>query len=406
MRILKVFFDQYPWDIRVEKVCRALLDAGHDIHLVCRNRGSSARQETATAGLRISRVPSGPVNGWVLRIMGFPVWFSPVWARALRRMLANDRPDAVLVRDLPLAPLAVDASHRAGVPCVLDMAEDYPAMLAAYRPWQSPLRRAMNLAVRNVTVARALERRVLSGCDVVLVVAEEQRSRLLAMGVDPARVVLVGNTPERECVMTWRRTSRPVGGAANGVADILYVGEVHEYRGLDTAILAMPQVTRRWQEARLVIVGTGEGTRRLSRLANRIGMRSHVRFQGWVDHARIGSVIGAAEVCLVPHRSSAHTATTLPNKLFDYLGLGRPIVTSDVAPIRRIIEQWDCGLVFHAGDAHDLARALLRLRDPAERARLGARAALAAEHYLWDDDRQRLLDAFALLSSVRRRRES
>jgi len=402
MRILKVFSDHYPWDVRVEKICRALLEAGHEVHLLCRNRRESIPGEGQVPGLRITRVPMGRLGRRVRGPVGTPVWFSPIWVAALRRLLAVDRPELVLVRDLPLAPLAMRLAHAAGVPCVFDMAEDYPAMFAAYRPWQGPLRRATNLLVRNVTVARALERRAVAESDLLLVVSEEQRRRLTGMGVDPGRILLVGNTPEREQVMAWRRSSRPVGSPASGAPAILYVGEVHEYRGLDTAIMAMRQVRRVWPEARLVIVGAGEGLARLTKLAQRLGLGQEVCFRGWVHHGLIGKMIGAAELCLLPHRNGPHTATTLPNKLFDYLGLGRPVVASDVPPIRRIIERWGCGVVFRAGDPTELASALLRLRDPAQRVRLGRQAALAAEHYWWQDDRQRLLEAVELLSSASR----
>ena len=38
-RVLYLWNADYPWDVRVEKICRAMTDAGHDVHIVARNRG-------------------------------------------------------------------------------------------------------------------------------------------------------------------------------------------------------------------------------------------------------------------------------------------------------------------------------------------------------------------------------
>ena len=45
LRVLKVADGEYPWDVRVEKVSRALTEMGHDVHMVARNRDRRALRE-------------------------------------------------------------------------------------------------------------------------------------------------------------------------------------------------------------------------------------------------------------------------------------------------------------------------------------------------------------------------
>ena len=46
LKIVYLWDADYPWDVRTQKVCSALSDAGHEVHIVARNRAwSPARQQ-------------------------------------------------------------------------------------------------------------------------------------------------------------------------------------------------------------------------------------------------------------------------------------------------------------------------------------------------------------------------
>ena len=44
LRIVMVWDGDYPWDVRVEKVCTTLIASGHEVHLVCRNSAGTPRR--------------------------------------------------------------------------------------------------------------------------------------------------------------------------------------------------------------------------------------------------------------------------------------------------------------------------------------------------------------------------
>jgi glycosyltransferase involved in cell wall biosynthesis len=86
--------------------------------------------------------------------------------------------------------------------------------------------------------------------------------------------------------------------------------------------------------------------------------------------------------------------TTIPNKLFDYMSYGLPVITSDAEPAARIVREECSGVVFRSGDAEDFARAVRALVDPAERMRLGLNGRSAVEErYNWSVDEARLFAA-------------
>jgi glycosyltransferase involved in cell wall biosynthesis len=95
----------------------------------------------------------------------------------------------------------------------------------------------------------------------------------------------------------------------------------------------------------------------------------------------------------MPHQKCESWDTTIPNKLFDYMAAGLPVVSSNADPCERILAQTGAGVVFRSNDADDLAAALSRMFDPTTRASLGAAGQRAIrEQYNWERDASTFLD--------------
>jgi len=91
---------------------------------------------------------------------------------------------------------------------------------------------------------------------------------------------------------------------------------------------------------------------------------------------RLRARIVEGDVCLGVFGTSGKAARVLPNKVYDALAAGRPLITEDSPAARELLTDGRDALLVPAGDGPALAAALRRLRDYDERARLGA-AALA-----------------------------
>lgn len=96
-------------------------------------------------------------------------------------------------------------------------------------------------------------------------------------------------------------------------------------------------------------------------------------WERWVPYEDLGAEVGAAAVCLGVFGTSEKAARVVPNKVWQAMAAGRPVVTADTPGIREVLEDGVSALLVPAGDAPALAAALLRLgADPELRARLGA----------------------------------
>lgn len=387
MKICKVRDGEYPWDVRVEKICDSLVRAGHEVHLVCRNRRGDPIREIRD-GISIHRLPAyrGPWGG----PLSFPVFCNPVWLAAITRVVKEQRCDVVLVRDLPLALAGIVVGRLTGCPVVIDLAENYPAMLKDF--WPINRRRPFNWIVRNPWMAAWVERATIRLADHVVVVVQEAADRLRGLGVENRRLSVVMNTPLARRVLADATAVNAE--AANPCFDILYLGFLDHARGIEIAIRAMPAILARIANARLVIIGTGDAEGDLRRLAREMGVDDRVCFTGWVSYDLAHEWIAACSVGIVPHDVTESWMTTIPNKLFDYMASAKPVLVSEAQPVRRIVTSEACGLVFRNRDVGDFAVQVGRLADSNVRRLLGTRGRQAVlKQYNWGVDGQVLVQA-------------
>ena len=116
----------------------------------------------------------------------------------------------------------------------------------------------------------------------------------------------------------------------------LYVGSFAVYQGIDLMFDAMPSVTARCPQARFLIVGgtPEEIDGRRAWLADR-GIEARVTFLGRIPPDRLPDYLAAADLLLSPRISGINT----PLKLLDYLKVSRPIVATDNAANRQLLDE-------------------------------------------------------------------
>ena len=126
---------------------------------------------------------------------------------------------------------------------------------------------------------------------------------------------------------------------------------------------------------RFELIGDGQLASWLADEVARRGLDT-VKLTGALPIWRLRARVIAADVCLGVFGTSGKAARVVPNKVYDALAAGRPLVTEDSPAARELLTDGHDALLVPAGDGAALAGALRRLGDRDERARLGA-AALA-----------------------------
>ena len=155
---------------------------------------------------------------------------------------------------------------------------------------------------------------------------------------------------------------------------------------------AIPLIVREIPDFLFVVVGDGKTRPQLAGRAAEKHVQDHVIWVGWVDHDRIFDYIRSCDVGIIPHFVTPHVDTTIPNKLFDYMGCAVPVIASDSRPMKRVLEQECAGITFRSGDAEDLAQAILQVRNSTVDYGRNGMAAVR-DKYNWFHDEKSLLHA-------------
>ena len=246
----------------------------------------------------------------------------------------------------------------------------------------------------------ALERRHLQDASLVVVVSTVLKEQLVEDGIGADRILVNPNGVDVDRLarvrehgpQEWRRRlSRP---EAPTVGFIGTFGLWHGVRLLPAIIAA---VAARREDVRWIVIGDGTLLDEVQQEIGRLGLADRVELPGVVPHERAVELLAACDVCVSPHvpNSDGSRFFGSPTKLFEYMGLGRAIVASDLEQIGEVIEHERTGLLCPPGDPDAAAEAVQRLLgDPELRLRLGE-AALedARTRYSWDAHTRRILDA-------------
>lgn len=402
LRVVYLWDADYPWDVRAEKICATLTSAGHDVHIVARNRARRPLVERLPEGT-VHRMRPWPWAGQRLDVaLGFPAFFNPRWVGLLGRTMRAVRPDVLVARDLPLAPTALYVAGRHRVPVVLDMAENYPAMMQMV--FDAGRHALTDHLVRNPRAVAAVERYALARVDRVLVVIEEMAERLRGMGVPADRIHLVSNTPPAKRAEGRGDARRD----RHGPLELVYLGLLEVPRGVMDVVEATAILRDSGVKVHTTIMGSGRDREMFVGRAAALGLGSDcVNFLGYVPNERAREIVAEAEVGLLPHHANEMWNTTVPNKLFDYMAAGLSVVSSDAVPAARIVHDTGCGVVYRSADAGQLADAVRQLTDTALRRACAERGRCAVRRtYNWERETRVLTRAVEVAGTVRRGTEA
>lgn len=170
---------------------------------------------------------------------------------------------------------------------------------------------------------------------------------------------------------------------------ILYLGSLHRWKGVPTAIEAMIYL----ENAVLNIVGgEPEQIQQLQQIAQQIGVCDRVNFLGFIQPRLRFQVIADNDICLLPlTKTSIGSRYTSPLKLFEYMAMGKPVVISDFPSIRDVVDENAVSFA-DSENAASFAQQIRLLRANPEKvkAQISYAKMLVTERFNWDQ-RARLI---------------
>jgi glycosyltransferase involved in cell wall biosynthesis len=361
------------FDVRIfQKQARSLAEAGYEVTLVA-----------------IADFDERVVDG--VRVLGLPQARSP-WLRPLNwwRILSiarRQRADLYHFHDPDLLFVGGLLRLLTRKPVIYDVHENYPQDIQTKEWIPAALRRPFS------ALFRFFEDNAARWMDAVVVVNEHLAERFRGK----SQVATVFNysrlepSPANQGAgeQTPRRTT----------PYFVYAGRISDDRGLHECVQALGSLEEHDVELRCAgrIGHVAEDSFR--ELLE--GRRSHSRFKylGLLPYEAIPPLLQDAVAGLLCFRPTPNNVLGTPNKLFEYMSAGIPVIASDFPFIRQVVSEADCGLLVRPEDVEEIASAMERiLQDPNGAARWGSNGLKAVrERYNWQMEEQKLLALYATL---------
>ena len=401
LRIAMALYGDLTYDSRVMREAETLRSAGHEVTIYCLSGspavGAPFRVVAHTPG-GFSVLPDGrgPFLGTsslsFAQRLGARVRWILGYARTLRAwgrwaVAAAGHVDVWHAHDLP-GLMAVGPLARLPCRLVYDSHEIFLESGTSVRLPQL-LRRALS------AYEGSLARRAFA-----IVTVNEGYAGVLRRRLRPRRTFIVRNCPPR-----WLPTVEPAARLreATGVPVsqplILYHGEFSSNRGIEE--LAEALLVPGLESAHLALLGYGPSRRGLEELARDTRFERRLHLLEAVPPGELLEWVAGADVEVIPlQRSTLNHTLCTPNKLWESLAVGVPVVVSDFPVMRRIVIDdpvGPLGSVCDPARPESIAaaiRAIIELPTD-ERASLRARCLQAAhERWNWESEGARLLDLY------------
>ncbi len=146
----------------------------------------------------------------------------------------------------------------------------------------------------------------------------------------------------------------------------LYAGAHGLSNDLDVLLDAAAQL--QGETIQIVLLGDGKEKPRLQARAQAEGL-TNVVFIASLSKQEMPAALAAADACIAILKPIDAYKTTYPNKVFDYMAAGKPVVLAIDGVIREVVEAAECGVFAPPGEPRRLAEALRQLAGHPERCR-------------------------------------
>lgn len=348
---------------------RATVIAANRHHMLDASQPSGPQQVEGVA-YHFLPSPSYSTNG-LMRVLNMFA-FTAAFRASQRRLLSlHGTPDAIIASSPH--PFSFLATHRLarslGARSILEVRDLWPASITEI----------MNVSPRHpmVRLTAAVERFAYAHADAVVSLLPKTEDYMRSRGLPGGRWHYVPNGIVRD-----ERSDRPPGSPVfaqieewrrNDFCIVSYTGALGVPNNLDRLIDAMSILKTRNPSVRALVVGRGDVEEQLKAQVTSLGLEDRIRFFGQVPKSVARAIQEDVDIGFIGLKPSpVFRFGVSPNKLFDYMMSGLPVLSAIEAG-NDIVAEAGCGISIPGAGPSDIAEALDRLANmlPAERKRIG-----------------------------------
>ena len=388
-----------PGGTRHHELARNLQRRGHQVTIIASpvsyltgtGQGKRIRKKSDDVGVTILRSYTLPVLhcSFILRVFSFLSFMASSFINGLfvRRV------DLVWGTTPPIfqAPTAWLLARLKGVPFILEVRDLWPAFAVAVGVLKNKF---------LISFSTMLERFLYRHADQVVVNSPGFVQHVEGRGAKHVSLVPNGADPEMFDPKSEGEHFRKKHGLENRFV-VLYAG-AHGMSNDLGVVLDSAELLRDEPAIQVVLLGSGKEKPRLRAEADQRRL-DNVMFLPPVPKVDMPGILAGADACLAILKPIEMYKTTYPNKVFDYMAAGRPVILAIDGVIREVVEDAQAGVFVQPGDSVALANVIRDLATKPEKCRtmgMNGRSVVEA-HY----SRELFANKFALILEGMRRRK-
>jgi len=348
-------------DIRIFiKECRSLVDAGYEVHLIAPGAPNEKIDNVILHG--INKNTSG-------RLKRFTATVRDVYKEAL----ALDC-DVYHFHDPELLPIGV-LLKRKGKKVIYDVHEDVPRQILSKYWIPRPLRKIISSTFEKG------ENYAAKKFDALVTATPFINKRFSTQGID---AINVNNYPLMHEL--WKDNIKDSSAENN----ICFVGGITNIRGIREIISSMELVN-----GTLLLAGKFSSNEDKEWAEKQKGWKN-VKDLGFVDRTEVAHILSISKAGLVLFHPEPNHVNALPNKMFEYMSSGLPVIASNFESWQKIIVDNNCGICVDPLKPDKIAEAIQWIFDnPSEAKIMGENGRKAIETmYNWETEKGKLIDLY------------
>lgn len=202
------------------------------------------------------------------------------------------------------------------------------------------------------------------------------------------KIHVVRNVPIKIVKENWPNR-KELGLPVNKKILLLQGAGINIHRGAEEAVQAMQFLDNHL----LLIIGGGDVMDTLKKMVQELKLEDKVLFLDKMPYESMISYTRLADVGLsLDKDTNINYRFSLPNKLFDYIHAGIPVLCSDLIEVAGIVKTWDIGRIIINHDPQYLAEIIFEMTSDEDLCRHWKKnAILAAETLCWEKEEHHLM---------------
>lgn len=365
---------------RSYEMSRCLIAAGHRVSMIC---GST--EAAGTAGQSTEPITRSEIDGIQVHCINEPYSNKMTYSQRIRNFLRfassargvveSVKPDLVFATSTPLTVgiPGMKAARKLDVPFVFEVRDLWPELPISMGVIRNPLLK---------WYTRRMERNIYRAARRIIALAPGIKEGVVRTGYPADRVAMIPNACDLDLFKPNRTPIDDPRFGAAGDFRFVFTGAHGLANGLDAVLDAAAELKRRGEKGiRFVFIGQGRERERLVQRSKQEGTDALITWLEFMPKNELAAIQPRmdAGMMILKNVPNFYYGTS-PNKFFDYIAAGLPVLNNYPGWVADMIGEFSCGKAVPPDDPQAFADACVWLRDHRdEAAAMGGRGRQLAE---------------------------